>query len=389
MDNLVNLYHNLVEQTDTSFLRFMHEKVDWNNRLTCIVGARGTGKTTMLLQYIKLHYNLDEALYVNADDFYFADNRLFDLASIYYKNGGKHLFIDEIHKYPAWSKEIKLMYDYFTDLHIVFTGSSILDVYKGSDDLSRRALTYKMPGMSFREFLMMTQHIELPVYSLDQILSNKVRIPEIDYPLLYFKQYLKQGYYPFFRDTNYAERLRNIVTQTLETDIPMYSKMNVSTAHKLKQLMSIISQSVPFKPNLSKIAQILGIHRNQVSEYLYYLEKAGLIMQLRSDTQGIRLLGKVDKVYVDNPNLMVAVSEGKENTGNIRETFFLNQMNVNHIVNASDYVDFRINDTFFEIGGKGKNKKQIKEEKKAYIVKDDIEYGSLNIVPLWSFGFNY
>jgi len=389
MDKLVELYRGLIDQTETTYLRYFHGKVDWNNRLTAIIGARGTGKTTLMLQHIRLHLNLNDTLYVNADDFYFAENKLFDLASTFYKNGGKHLYIDEIHKYPQWSKEVKMMYDYFSDLHIVFTGSSILDIYKGSDDLSRRALTYKMPGMSFREYLEMSEGVRLPSYSLEDILHNKVQIPDTDHPLPLFREYLQKGYYPFYKEPGYQERLRNIINLTLETDIPVYANMNVATVKKIKQLLYIISQSVPFKPNLSKIAQLIDVHRNQVAEYLFYLEKAGLIAQLRSNTKGIRLLGKVEKIYLDNPNLIASIAEGTPNIGTIRETFFLNQMGVNHHVFSSDVADFTIDNYTFEVGGKNKSKKQIEGINNAYIIKDDIEYGYLNTIPLWAFGFNY
>lgn len=389
MDKLVGLYRGLIAQTDVTYLRYLHQKVDWDNRLTVIVGARGTGKTTLLLQHIKLHLNLNETLYVNADDFYFAENRLFDLATTFYHNGGKHLFIDEIHKYPHWSKEIKMMYDYYPNLRVVFTGSSILDIYKGSDDLSRRALIYHLPGLSFREYLEMTKKMRFTAYSLEEIVQNKVDLPGVTHPLPLFRQYLNNGYYPFYSETGYAERLRNIINQTLETDIPIYANMNISTAKKIKQLLFIISQSVPFKPSLTKISQMIEVHRNQVSDYLYYLERAGIISMLRNHTSGIRLLGKIEKIYLDNTNLVFSIAEGTANTGNIRETFFLNQMKVNHSLFSSDTADFSIGPYTFEVGGKNKTKKQISGVNQAYIVKDDLEYGYQNTIPLWAFGFNY
>jgi predicted AAA+ superfamily ATPase len=282
-----------------------------------------------------------------------------------------------------------MMYGYFPDLHIVFTGSSILDIYKGNDDLSRRAITYNMPGMSFREYLEMSEGIVLPSYSLEEILQNKVEIPGIDRPLPLFREYLQKGYCPFCKEPGYQERLRNIINLTLETDIPVYANMKVATAKKLKQLLYIISQSVPFKPNLTKLAQMIDVHRNQVADYLFYIEKAGIIAQLRSNTKGIRLLGKVEKVYLDNPNLIAAIAEGAPDIGTIRETFFMNQMGINHHVSSSDIADFTIDNYTFEVGGKHKTKKQIEGLNKAYILKDDIEHGYMNTVPLWTFGFNY
>jgi uncharacterized protein len=387
--NLVSLSHSSVESTDSHFVRYIHNQIDWDNRLTAIMGARGVGKTTLLLQHIMLSNQGDEALYVNADDFYFSENRLFDLANSFWKNGGKHLYIDEIHKYPNWSKELKMIYDYFTDLHIVFTGSSILNIYRGSDDLSRRALIYQMPGMSFREYLEFSENIVIPVCSLKDILQNNIKLAEIEHPLPYFKAYLQDGYYPFYKQIGYQERLRNVINQILDTDIPTFVNMNISTAYKLKQLMYILSQSVPFKPNLTKIAQQIGVHRNQVADYILYMERAGLINQLRNNAGGLGLLGKVEKIYLNNTNLIFSVSDGNPETGTIRETFFLNQMLVNNKVKASENADFTIDNFTFEVGGRNKKKKQIIGIDNAFVVMDDIEYGFGNTIPLWTFGMNY
>jgi hypothetical protein len=389
MERLNEQFKRLIERTDVTHLRYLHSIIDWNNRLTAIVGARGVGKTTLILQHIKLFHKSQDTLYVSADDLYFTENSLFNLATDFYKNGGKYLFIDEIHKYSDWSKELKMMYDNFNDLHVVFTGSSVLDVYKGSDDLSRRVLSYQLLGLSFREYLNMSQKLNLPVYSLDEIIANKVEIPGIEHPLPIFKKYLSEGFYPFYEETGYVERLKNTINLTLETDIPIFSKMNISTSQKLKQLLYIISQSVPFKPNFTKIADMIGVHRNQITEFLYYLERAGIIAQLRNDTKGIRLLGKVEKVFLDNTNLMFAIGEDKPNIGNIRETYFFNQMRLNYKVLSSDVSDFKIGKYTFEVGGKNKTRKQIVNLENAFIIKDDIEFGFLNTIPLWAFGFNY
>ena len=389
MERLNEQFKRLIERTDVTHLRYLHSIIDWNNRLTAIVGARGVGKTTLILQHIKLFHKFQDTLYVSADDLYFTENSLFNLATDFYKNGGKYLFIDEIHKYSDWSKELKMMYDNFNDLHVVFTGSSVLDVYKGSDDLSRRVLSYQLLGLSFREYLNMSQKLNLPVYSLEEIIANKVVLSEIEHPLPIFKKYLSEGFYPYFEETGYVERLKNTINLTLETDIPIFSKMNISTSQKLKQLLYIISQSVPFKPNFTKIADMIGVHRNQITEFLYYLERAGIIAQLRNDTKGIRLLGKVEKVFLDNTNLMFAIGEDKPNIGNIRETYFFNQMRLNYKVLSSDVSDFKIGKYTFEVGGINKTRKQISNFENAFIVKDDIEYGFLNTIPLWAFGFNY
>lgn len=389
MERLYEQFRRLIERTDTTFVRYLHDQVIWDNRLTAIVGARGVGKTTLLLQHIKLYNDLRDTIYINADDIYFSENKLFDFSSTFYKNGGKHLYIDEVHKYSNWSKELKMMYDYFPDMQVIFTGSSILDIYRGSDDLSRRALTYHLEGMSFREYLNISLGLQLSAYSLEDIVANKVQIPGIEHPLPLFKDYLERGYYPFYKEPDYFERLRNVIGLTLETDIPTFANMNISTARKLKQLLFIISQSAPFKPNLSKIGEMLDVHRNQVTDFLFYLEKAGIIAQLRNATKGIRLLGKIEKIYLGNTNLIYAIGEGNPDIGNIRETIFFNQMKVKNNILASEKSDFSIADYTFEVGGKNKTRKQISDIQNAYVVKDDIEFGYMGTIPLWAFGFNY
>lgn len=389
MDQLYELFRASLSETDTSFVRYLHAEVDWNARMLAIVGARGVGKTTLLLQHIKLYNSPDDTLFVYADDLYFTEHRLFDTASTFYKNGGKHLYIDEIHKYADWSKELKMMYDHFPKLQVIFTGSSILDIYKGSSDLSRRVLMYKLAGLSFREYLNISQGLNLPAYSLEEIIGNKVELTGIEHPLPLFKEYLQKGYYPFYDEGGYEQRLRQILNLTLESDIPIYANMNVSTAKKLRQLLYIISQSVPFKPNFTKIAAMMDVHRNKVTDFMYYLEMAGVIAQLRNNTKGIRALGKVEKVYLGNTNLIYSLAEDKPDVGNLRETIFFSQMSVRNSVTSSDVADFAIGEHTFEVGGKGKTTKQITDVDNAYVVKDDIEYGYRNTVPLWAFGFNY
>lgn len=389
MERIIAQYRALLDRTDTTLLRYLHPKINWENRIVAILGARGVGKTTLLLQHIKLNYDITKALYVSADDFYFTTNTLYDLAYQFQLNGGENLFIDEIHKYPNWSKEIKMMYDNLPKLKIVFTGSSILDLYKGTDDLSRRVITYHLQGLSFREYLNLSLGLSLKSYSLEEILQNKVELNGVEFPLMHFKNYLKQGYYPFFNEPDYTQKLNNILNMTIETDIPIYAKMNVSTAYKLKLLLSIIAKSVPFKPNFTKIAELVDVHRNQIVDFLYYFEKAGISMQLRDKTEGLKMLGKTDKIYLDNPNLMYAIGSTATDLGNVRETFFLNQMSLEHNVTSHLSADFQIEDAIFEVGGKSKTKKQIFDLKNAFIVKDDIEYGYLNTIPLWHFGMSY
>jgi len=389
MDSLFEYSNQLIARVDTAFIRYSYHQMNWQNRLIGLIGPRGVGKTTLVLQYIKSNLNLQQTLYVTAEDFYFAKNRLTHLADDFVKSGGKYLFIDEIHKYPDWSKELKLIYDYHQDLKVVFTGSSVLDIKKGSSDLSRRAVVYTMQGLSFREYLMLFHQKQVPKFSLEEIVNHQVDVPQIPHPLPLFADYLKKGYYPFAKEDDFGLKLQQVVNQTLEVDIPTYAEMNMATGRKLKQLLAIVAQSAPFKPNMSKIAEMLKISRNNIADYLLYMEEAGMIAQFRTPTKGIRALGKVDKVYLDNTNLVYNLAEEHQNIGNVRETFFLNQLRVNHQISSSVLGDFKMDTMDFEIGGKNKNLKQIKNAKKGFLVKDDIERGFLNTIPLWHFGLMY
>lgn len=389
MDKLFEQSNKLISEIDLGFLRYMHDEINWQNRMIGLIGPRGVGKTTLVLQYIKQNLNINGALYVSAEDFYFVDNKITDLADKFVKYGGKYLFIDEIHKYKDWSKELKLIYDYHKELNIVFTGSSVLDIKKGVSDLSRRAIVYNMQGLSFREYLQLFHKIMIQTFTLEDILNHKVEALDLKRPLPLFEDYLKKGYYPFALEDDFETRLKQVINQTLEVDIPIFADMNVSTGRKLKQLLSIISKSVPFKPNMTKIAEILSASRNNIADYCLYIEEAGMIAQLRNNTEGIRGLGKVEKIYLDNPNLIYSLAQDNSNIGNIRETFFLNQMRVRHNVFVSNIGDFFIDNNVFEVGGKGKGQKQIKDAEKGYIVKDDIEKGYLNTIPLWHFGLTY
>lgn len=389
MKTLYQKFETLLQSTTTDFKRYLYDEVSWESRMIGIIGARGVGKTTMILQHIKESLDSKRALYVSADDMYFGENKLFDLADNFYKNAGEYLFIDEIHKYTDWSRELKNIYDSFPTMKVVFTGSSVLDILKGSADLSRRAIIYKLQGLSFREYLKLYHNIETEVYNLGQIINNEVKLENIQHPLPLFNDYLKRGYYPFGIENEMDLRLGQIIIQTLESDIPQYANLNVGTSRKLKRLLSIIAESVPFKPNFSKISEIISVSRNSLDDYFSYMEKAGLIGQLRNETSGIRGLGKVDKVYLDNTNIIFNLVGDKSNLGNLRETFFFNQMRVKNKVISSNKADFVIDNYTFEVGGKNKQQDQIEKDGKSFVVKDDIEYGYLNVIPLWAFGLNY
>ncbi len=389
MDKLFEYSNQLIGQVDTSFTRYAYQQINWQNRLIGLIGPRGVGKTTLVLQNIKQHLPVQETLYVTAEDFYFAKNRLTDLADEFVKSGGKYLFIDEIHKYADWSKQLKLIYDYHQELKVVFTGSSVLDIKKGNSDLSRRSVVYTMQGLSFREYLILFHQKDIPSFSLNEILEHRVDLPQVPHPLPLFNDYLKRGYYPFAQEEDFIIKLQQVVNQTLEIDIPTYAEMNVSTGRKLKQLLAIVAQSVPFKPNMSKIAEMLNISRNNIADYLLYMEEAGMVAQLRNNTDGIRGLGKVDKVYLDNTNLIHTFAQENQNIGNVRETFFLNQLRVNHQITSSSLGDFKIDDKDFEVGGRNKKQQQIRHTENGFLVKADIERGFLNTIPLWQFGLLY
>ena len=379
-----------MSQVDTSFVRYLHDRIDWTARLTAILGARGVGKTTLVLQHILLAGQRQEALYVTADDFYFQQHRLFDLALQFYQQGGKYLYIDEIHKYKGWSVEIKNIYDQIPQLHIVYTGSSILDLERGGADLSRRQLVYTLHGLSFREFVNMSQGLSLPAYSLTDIIAGKVAFP-LDRlrPLQLFRQYMQSGYYPFFREKAYHERLNSVLKQVVEVDIPAFADMNIASSQKLKKLLYVLAQCVPFKPNYQKLERDLGISRNTLPQYMLYLEKAGLLNVLFEKANGVKMLEKVDKVYLNNPNMAEALSDTEPEKGNMRETVFFSWLRVSHNVKASPVSDFETEGITFEVGRKSKGGKQIEGIKDAYIVKDDTEYKYMNEIPLWHFGFIY
>lgn len=378
-----------LKQTSTKFHRYLYTHINWDARMVGITGPRGIGKSTMVLQYVLDNMQANEMLYVSADHIYFSTHNLIDTAETFLKEGGKWLCIDEVHKYEGWSRELKQLYDMYPQLKIVFTGSSVLDIKKGEADLSRRALMYNMQGLSFREYLELFHGIKNEVYSLEEIVGGKVRINGLEHPLPLFRQYLKDGYYPFSIEGDFISRINQVVSQTVESDIPQYADMKAATARKLKQLLAMIAETAPYKPNLDRLSNEIHVSRNNLPDYLAWLEKAGMIGQLRDDTSGLRNLGKVEKIYLDNSSLMSALAPEEVNMGNLRETFFYNQMRLNNPLTASKVSDFRIKDMTFEIGGRSKTKKQISGIEQGYVVKDDIEKAFGNIIPLYHFGFNY
>jgi predicted AAA+ superfamily ATPase len=374
--------------TSMDFKRYLYDQMDWNKRLQCLTGGRGVGKSTMVKQHI-IETPDEHSLYVSADHSYFTTHPLTELADEFVKEGGEHLYIDEIHKYEGWSREIKQIYDTHPALKVFITGSSILDLLDGESDLSRRVVMKHLHGMSFREYLELMHKIHVPVYSLEDVLAGKVQLKELPHPLPLFRQYLRDGYYPFALEGDFQERMQNVIRQTMESDIPHYARMSPATGRKLRQMLSIVAQSAPYKPEALSLANELHISRNDVPNYLLFMERAELIGQLRDDTGGMRGLGKVEKVFLGNTNIQYTLVGEKAEIGNVRETFFYSQLHVAHDVIASRVSDFCVGDYTFEVGGKKKGKKQISDVPNGYVVRDEIEYATQQIIPLWMFGLLY
>ena len=398
MDTLIEKSYQKVRDIDTRFIRSIMDKIDWNDRLIGIRGARGVGKTTLLLQRIKKFLgNTNETLYVSLDNLWFTEHGLLNLVDFFVKRGGKFLFLDEVHKYPQWSQAIKNIYDDFPSLKVVFTGSSLLEILNARADLSRRAIVYDIRGLSYREFLNITQKTNLSIISLPDILKNHKEIADEILlkikPLQFFSDYLQHGYYPFFMEgiARFPYRLEEVVNMILEVELPLLRNVEPAYVLKIKQLLQIVSESVPFIPNIDSMSKRIEIHRSTLLSYLYYLQETQLTTHLHKDISGINRLQKPEKIYLENTNLAYTLAEKNTDIGNIRETFFLNQLSYNHIIEYPNSGDFWIDRQFlFEVGGKSKSDKQIKDTSNAaYIAADNIEYGFDKKIPLWMFGMLY
>ena len=398
MEELVEKFRFKLSLTSTDFVRSLGSDINWNARLIGVKGARGVGKTTMLLQHIKMNLakELDKTLYVSLDSIWFSNNTLVDLADDFVKKGGEYLFLDEVHRYDNWSQELKNIYDDYPMLKVVFTGSSLLQILNVRADLSRRAITYTMQGLSFREYLSIETGQHFDRLTLESILSNHTKESTLINaklkPLYYFDTYLKQGYYPFYKEERglYVSRLEEVINMMLEIELPLLRGLDLAYVHKIKQLLLIISESVPFIPNVSKLSAKMGIARGTLLLYFHYLDEIGLTINLFKESGGISKLQKPLKVYLENSNLMYALTPTAANIGNIRETFFANQLGYAHKIRYAEKRDFLINEKYiFEIGGKDKSMKQIQGIENSYIAADGIEYGFQNKIPLWLFGFLY
>lgn len=397
MEELLSKSESLVARTETQFKRSLYENINWNNRLIGLKGSRGTGKTTLLLQRLKsLGKPANEAAYFTLDDLYFTTHSLAETATEFYKKGGKVLFLDEVHKYPNWAQHLKNLYDFYADLQLVFTGSSIIDIARQEADLSRRALLYELPGLSYREYLAFEGIFQAEPLTLSEVLSEarpwKSLLADGFKPLQHFERYLRSGYYPFYHEDpqGFAQRVQQLIRLIVEYDMAALQDFDIRNARKMLQLLYILAGSVPFKPNLTQLADKSQIHRNSVNNYLHFLEQARLIRLLHAEGISVATLQKPEKIYLDNTNLAFAISYEQPNKGSLRETFFFNQLSQGHTVRQSKSADFLVDGNYtFEVGGKSKQQKQIEGVPNAYLVKDDVESAFGNTIPLWVFGFLY
>lgn len=398
MDSLFTFHTNVIKQVSGDFYRFLFEEINWNQRMLAIKGPRGAGKTTLMLQYIKYGDYPDEeqALYLSADHHWFYTHSLYETAEQFYLNGGRRLFIDEVHKYDGWSRELKNLYDGFPDLKIVFSASSALDIYRGEADLSRRVITYNLPGLSFREYLELTQGIKFEPVSLNDVFQNHLEISmavsKKIHPLPLFKSYLQHGYLPIITESSAAEipmRLSQVINTIIESDLAYIEGFDTGTARKIKKLLGVIAESVPFKPNISSLSRKMQASRESVYAWIKFLEEARLLNTLRQDGKGISTLQKPDKIYLENTNLAYVLRENPD-IGSIRESFILNQLrNTGLEISLPKQGDFKVGYMVIEVGGKNKTIEQVKDLPKYRIAADDIENGYGNKIPLWLFGFLY
>jgi predicted AAA+ superfamily ATPase len=395
MERLIKYSNRNLKNLKTSFQRYLFQKIDWDQRLILILGHRGSGKTTLMLQKMSLE-SVNESIYLSLDDFYFEGNRLVELVEDLYQKGYRRFFLDEVHRYPYWSSDLKTLFDHYSDAYFVVSGSSILGVSKGNADLSRRAAQYKLAGMSLREFIQLEKGLEFSKISLDELLQNSQEISalisdQIDI-LSVFQEYLNYGYYPFYRQSKdlYTSRLIEITHVVLEMDIAPFEELTHKSVQTMKKLLYIISESVPFIPNVSKLADKLEVSRNTVLKVLDLLHQAQILNLFRSGTHGFSFLQKPEKIYLQNPNLAYALSPAAVNQGNLRETFFFNQLQVLHQVSFPKFGDFMVDQKyFFEIGGPNKSAHQIQGIPNSYLALDGMKTGNASRIPLWMFGFLY
>lgn len=395
---LITIFQRRLAATPMAFFRYLYKMIDWNDTMIGIKGPKGSGKSTLLLQHIKDTFKgkeLDKVLYVSLDNLWFSTHNVIDVVEYHYTHGGTHLFIDEIHYYKQWKTLLKNICDDYPGLHVVYTGSSMLQLEKSEGDLSRRLAMYEMRGLSFREYLEYEGVMQMPSVTLEQLLSDHVGIAmeicEKTKILEHFKKYLEVGYYPFYKVVHhgYYQRLQNVASQVIEVDYPNVDDITMSTIRKTKKLLMILAERVPQLPKMNELYKELETDRNQGLKMLYALQRGGLLQLLSDDAKSLDNLSRPNKIYISNPTMMFALSP-KVDTGTLRETFFCNQLSQSHEVRYPKTGDFLVDRKhLFEVGGKGKNFDQIKDVPDSYLAVDNTEVGHRNRIPLWMFGLLY
>lgn len=398
MQELAIISERILSNLDIRRERYLLTQIDWSQRLIGVKGARGSGKTTLLLQRIKFHLSKSEKpLYTSLDNLYFMNHTLIGLAEEFALQGGTHLFLDEVHKYPNWSRELKLIYDQLPSVKVVFTSSSILEINKGESDLSRRAVKYILKELSFREYLNIKHKLDLPSFDFEYILKNQKEVSleckkQVEFPIAEFKEYLKYGCYPYSFEgiDGYYPKLLDTVNLMLEVDVSSVENIPFQESRKIKKLLVAIAQSAPFTPNVSKLSERLGFSRNFLLSSLKILDRAELIHEFFTPSKGIGAFTKPEKLYLNNTNLIYALGQSQIEQGTLRETFFANQLKHNYEIHLAKKGDFIVNRKYtIEIGGKNKTTQQIAGIKDAFVLRDDIEIGALNVIPLYLFGMLY
>ena len=398
METLFKKHRILISQTNTKIVREMMKCVSWEKQLVCIRGSRGVGKTTLMRQYIKQKYgvNAGEALYCVMDSMFFTTHTLQEVAERFHLMGGKHLFLDEVHKYPTWSKELKEIIDLWPDMKITFTGSSLLQILNADADLSRRVLNYDMAGLSFREYLHFYKNIELPVRSLDEILSDADAVCEevckVCHPQALFEEYLRVGYYPFYDgdEQEYYSRIENVVSFIIDQEMTQYCGVDPAYTRKLKAMMLFLTNNLPYDVNIAKLSLYLEINKTTVLSYLSSMQKAELLHLLYADNKSVTKMQKPDKIYVHNPNMLCALGS-RQNIGTLRECFVVNQLSAGHMVEyGKKRGDFLVDGIItFEVGGQDKTFDQIANIPNSYILADSMEFPVGKKLPLWIVGLLY
>jgi len=395
IDKLFKYQNRVLKKQKIEFKRYLFNKIDFNDKMIAIFGARGVGKTTMLLQYLQVLLEKNKkALYISLDYPFLSGIDLIELVDeLVEKEQIEYLLLDEVHRFRDFSLYLKSIYDLF-DVKVIYTSSSASSLLSAKSDLSRRVTHYKLSGFSFREFLNYKYKSSIKSFSLEEILNNHIEIAkEINSKtiLIDFKTYLENGYYPFYFDKRFAyyQTLLNTINLTIDIDLTSIGLIEQKYTYKLKKLLKIVCSSEPFEVNFTKIASLADISRVKLYDYLQYLNDAELLLLIQDSAKGLKKLSKPSKIYLNNTNLLFAYCDNSK-IGTIRETFFANQLSVGNKLSYADRGDFLVNEKYlFEIGGKNKSFKQIKDVENSYIVADDIEIGFGNKIPLWLFGFLY